>query len=330
MTDPDNTPQDQAESANPNPETPIEGAPAEGTSSAYKSLWLPLVVVPGAIVATILIVFVMFGSIAGEEHSLEQNLQTVVSGGANEREQAVFAMVRQLEQNRLAKSQGEELPWAVGPEFVEGLRSTWDRLPEDDLDARLVVATTLSQMDETEGVGRLLTLLKATDEQDPEGRLRFHALAHLGASGDLEARSGLLSFLDNEDAGLRGIAIIGLQNMPGEETLVALSKALSDPEFEVRANAALALSHLGDDRGASLLLDMLDAETYAAINREHKEKFARGESVSRSRAAAVLGLGDLKRAQDRAVLEQLAGQEEDLLVREAAMRVLAAWDEKSE
>lgn len=328
MTDPENEAQDAPQSENSAAD--LSPASAGEAKTPYKSLWIPLVIVPGAIVATILVVFVMFGSIAGEEKSLEQNLQTVVSGGANERDQAVFAMVRQLEQNRIAKLRGEELPWAVGSEFVDDLRSTWDRLPPDDLDARLVVATTLSQLDDSEGVARLLTLLDAQEDQDPDGQLRFHALAHLGASGDLEARPGLLAFMDSEDAGLRGIAVIGLQSMPGEESLVALSKALTDTEFEIRANAALGLSHLGDARGASLLIEMLDPETYAAINRLQEAKFARAESVSQSRAAAVLGLGDLHRPADLPILKELADGEEDLLVREAAMRVVAGWDEKSE
>ena len=308
-----------------------EAKPDEAQATGpYKSLWIPLVIVPAAIVGTILVVFVMFGSIAGEEKDLEANLQTVLHGGANEREQAVFSMVRQLQQNRLAGLRGEEFPWPIGEGFVDDLRSTWEKLPEDDLDARLVVATTLSQLDDEEGVTRLMTLLDATDKQDPDGQLRFHALAHLGASGAPEAQPGLLRYLAHEDAGLRKIAVIGLQNMPGQETLRALYRALEDSDFEVRANAALGLSRLKDSTGASLLLDMLDEETYAAIHRAEEAKFARSESISQSRAAAVLGLGDLQRAEDFAVLEKLAADDEDLLVREAAMRVVSAWNAKSE
>jgi HEAT repeat protein len=313
----------------PNTEPERSDEPKSG-STPYKNLWIPLVIVPAGIVATILVVFVLFGSIAGEERDLEANLQTVLHGGANEREQAVFGLVRQLEQNRMATLRGEEPPWPVNPEFLDDLRAAWDQLPPDDLDARLVVATTLSQLDDEEGVERLLTLLEVPEEQDPEGQLRFHALAHLGASGNLEARAGLLAFLDHEDPGLRQIAVIGLQNMPGEESLEALSRALEDPVFEIRANAALALSHLEDPRGADLLRDMLEAETYAAVQRENPRKFEQAEAISHSRAAAARGLGELGLEQDRALLEALAREEEDLAVREAAMRAVEAWNSNSE
>lgn len=324
MTDAD--PKQATADEAPEATTPEESAPA----TPYKNLWIPLVIVPGGIVATILLVFVMFGSLAGEERSLADNLQTVLHGGANEREQAVFGLVRQLEQNRLAAMSGEEEPWPVDPEFIDDLRAAWDQLPVDDVDARLVIATSLSQLDDSEGVARLLTILEVSDAADPEGRMRFHALAHLGASGDPEARDGLLSFVENPDPGLRSIAVIGLQNMPGEETLNALSGALEDPEFEIRANAALALSHLEDPRGATLLRDMLDPETYAAIQRENPRKFAHAEAVSLSRAAAARGLGELRRPEDLALLEGLAKNEEDLTVREAAMRAVEGWNSKSE
>lgn len=306
------------------PETPARGP--------YQNLWVPLVLVPAGIVLVVLGILAFVGGITGEEKSLGQNLEVVLHGGANEREQAIFSMVRQLEENRAARLEGRELPWPIDATFLDDLRSAWTRLAPEDVNARLVVATTLSQLDEDEGVEKLLELLELPDELDRKGEVRFTALAHLGATGDPAARDGILAFLDHPDPGLRSIAAISLQKIPGEVTLSALSGALGDSSFEVRANAALSLSELGDASGVVLIRDLLEQATYeeqAAADPEGR-KFARGVGVSEGRAAAVRALGALRLDEDRARLEALADDEPDLTVREAAMRALAAWDAASE
>ena len=314
----------------PTPESSVEVP--EGSSGPYQNLWVPLVLVPAGIVLVVLGILAFVGGITGEEKSLGQNLEVVMHGGANEREQAIFSMVRQLEENRAARLEGRELPWPIDATFVDDLQSAWASLAPEDVNARLVVATTLSQLDESEGVEKLLELLEIPDELDAKGEVRFTALAHLGATGDPASRDGILAFLEHPDAGLRSIAAISLQKIPGEVTLKALSGALSDPDFEVRANAALSLSELGDPSGVRMIRDLLEQATYeeqAAADPEGR-KFARGVGVSQGRAAAVRALGALRLDEDKSRLVALAESEPDLTVREAAMRAIAAWDAASE
>ena len=61
----------------------------------YRNLWVPLVVVPALIVMVLVLVFVFFSSIVGEEASPRENLARMLEGGANERRQASFNLVRQ-------------------------------------------------------------------------------------------------------------------------------------------------------------------------------------------------------------------------------------------
>jgi HEAT repeat protein len=300
-----------------------EGPPAAGP---YRNLWVPLLVVPAGIVMVLLCVFLFFGAIAGQERSLADNLRLVVEGGANERKQAAFQLGVQAAENQQAVNEGREPPWRAEAGFADELQSAWAGVPADDHEIRLALACLQAQQGDGRGIDHLLALLDAPDLGDDAGRLRFQALAQLGALGDPRGRDALVRHLDDPDRGLRSVAAIGLQKHPGEETVAALRGALGDPELEVRANAAISLATLGDPSGGAVLIDLLDPELYAGEHGRHKERFARARLVTESRRQAVEALGRLHRPEDRGRIEALAAGDPDLTVREAAMRVLGAWE----
>jgi HEAT repeat protein len=303
--------------------TPSEPAPAV---SPYKNLFVPLVVVPAVIVGAIILVFLFFGAITGREASLSENVDRVVHGGQAERKQAAFNMGRQIAENRQARDEGRSAPWPVEPDFLPKLRQAWSSTSAGDPNIRLVLATLLAQLDDPEGVPNLLLLLDTPASEDPDGSIRFNALANLGAIGDARAEPAAIRILQQvDDPGLRAVAAIALQKIPGEAGAAALRGALGDPLLEVRANAALALAMRGDPAGASVLRDLLDPAVYAAEHGKDAAKFAQARLVSESRVSAIQALARLHRAEDRAEIEKVAEKDDDLLVREAGMRALAAW-----
>ena len=88
----------------PDPEAPAQGdesaAPVsssvEGEPEApYRNLLVPLIVVPAGIVLALVLVFALFGLIAGDPASPQENLDKLINGGTNEREQAAFGLVLQ-------------------------------------------------------------------------------------------------------------------------------------------------------------------------------------------------------------------------------------------
>ena len=298
------------------------------SASPYRNLFVPLVLVPAAIVATILFVFVMFSAITGKETSLEQNLDRVLSGGKNERKQAMFNLVQQLEENRLAllapdRDESAPLPWPVEPAFLAGLRRAWTTLPAEDVEERQVVATALAQLDPAEGPEKLLELLALEDRLDPDGAVRFSSALNLAALGGEGVRPALIGLLENADPGLRSVAAIALQRFPASETGDALSRRLDDEDFVVRANAALSLASLGDPRSAPLLRTLVLHEPYALERERDKARFHREREISAARVKAVEALGGLELAEDAALLREISREEEDLDVREAALRALA-------
>lgn len=342
------------ESAEPAEETPAENAPeasaastsastsggstessaadsselaegAEGGEAPYKNLFVPLVLVPAAIVATILFVFVMFSAVTGGESSLQENVQKVMTGGQNERDQALLQLVRQLELNREAKAKGEELPYPVEGGFTASLRKAWESLPPEDVALRFVVATALMQNDPEEGPEKLLELAQLDEELDPEGDFRFKALLNLGSTGDPTVRPQLIRSLSDPDRGLRAVAAVALQRIPGEETAEALAGALLDEDFDVKANAALSLSHFADPRAADTLRWLTEEETYTQEHARDEARFGKAERISSSRAQAVHALARLKRSEDRPLLEALAADGSDLIVKSAALEELGQW-----
>jgi len=304
--------------------TPPPPPPAPATPAPHPPG--PLGLVPAAIVGALLLVFLFFGAIAGREATLSENLDRVLHGGAGERKQAAFNLVRQIAENREAELGGQPPPWPLDPGFLPRLREARASVDESDPEIRLVIASLLAQLGDEEGVTGLLELLDLAPGQDPEGAVRFHALATLGSLGDPRAEAACARILrTSDDTGLRIVSAVALQRIPGEEGRGALLSALEDAVLEVRANAAIALAVRGDPAGAGLLRDLLDPEIYRGEQARDARKFTHARRISESRAQAVEALARLKRPEDRAVIERLAREDHDLAAREAAMRALEGW-----
>lgn len=307
-------------------ETPAPDAheASEAPKSPYSSLFMPLVIVPAVIVVVLVLIFLLFGQIAGGPTSIEDNLRAVVEGGKNERTQAAFHLSQKIAENSRAALEGEELPWPV-PEDLEGqLEAAWEGLDEEDVNTRFLLASLMAETGDPKGVSGLLELLEHPGVEDPENELRFQILAKLGAIGDPRATEAVVAHAQSEDVGLRSLVAIVLQNLPSEAATETLRGLLNDPELEVRANAAISLSKLGDPSGAEVLLSLLEPGVYEAENEVHRERFRTGNSISRSRRAALAALARLGRAQD-AERVRVYDEDADLEFRAAVLDALEGW-----
>jgi len=310
----------------PDSEPPPADGGAAAPESPYKNLLVPLVVVPALIVMVLVLVFVLFGAIAGEEDSPRENLDRLLRGGPNERQQAAFNLVRQVLDYRKASSEGAAPQWDIDPSFLPALRSAREGLsaPESDADVPipLVLSSLLAQLGDPEGVAQLCELTALSDELDPQHEYRMYAAWTLGAIGkelagperDLAART-LIGLLDGADTGLVLVAIAGLQNLAAPETIGALRGMLASRALEQRGSAALSLAALGDSSGVSVLKEMLELAPYAAERAEDPRKWP-PQRVSESRRKALDALFEL----GSPPTDMLSTLEEDPdpLVREAA------------
>jgi HEAT repeat protein len=308
-------------------EIPDDSGPPPESDSPYKNLWVPLVLVPAGIVIAIVLVFVLFGSALGEEATMSQNLQTVVDGGANERDQAAFGLVRQALENQQARAEGVELPWPLEEGFARQVSSAADQLAEDDHILRLALGILLDLLGDDAGVELLIATLALDESQDPGAKLRFYAVWNLGLIADARAAPAVLKLLDGSDEGLRNLAAGVLCNLPGEGVREGLVMALGDDSLAVRASAAASLSKLDppDGSAARLLRDLTETSIYTAENARFPQKYRVAEEVSDHRVVALRALGRLGLAEDRALLEALT-KDSDLNVADGALKVLADWD----
>jgi len=313
---------------------PIEGlepAPPEQGPEApegYRNLWVPLIVVPFLVVGVIALVFVFFGAIRGRDATLEENLSAMVSGGTNERKQATISLVAQVLENEQMAREGKQPLWEVGDEFLSSLQQAWeDTEQEENLNLRLALARVLAHYGDPEVRGKLEFLLAVPDEDDPDGQVRFGALEALAVLADPAAAPAVIPFLDHSDSYLRMGAAAALQALPGEDTVAALRGLLGDSDLALRGMAAISLSHLGDDAGHAVLLDLVDQATYAAIQAQDSSKYNDPNLVQNNRIRALQALARLGHPADLALFTQLADGESDLRVREAAMRARDALAE---
>jgi cytochrome b6-f complex iron-sulfur subunit len=130
-------------------------------------------------------------------------------------------------------------------------------------------------MGDSDGTRVLSELLATSDEDDPDGSIRFYALVNLGLAGDPAAVNAILPLLQHEDAGLRTAAAGALQKMHSEAAREALVRVLDDPVLDVRLTAAITLSKLEppDERAAPVLREGLDPELYRAEHERDRARF---------------------------------------------------------
>jgi hypothetical protein len=296
----------------------------------YKNMWVPLFVVPAAIIIVPLVIWAMFGSISGSELTVEENLRIAVNGGKNERQQARFSLIRQLTENLEYRARGEEPPNAVPAGFGALLEAAASELEDDGAEARLALAVALANFEPELGANLLIELLDIQAEDDDGGRVRFSALANLGwlAIDGVESAKGgrelAIALMGDEDPVLRMAAASVLPHFEvNPESRTALLAALDDGDLQVRATSALSLSMLAtpDPSAIPLLTDMAGAEIWIAARDANPGQFRRAADYEPYQVQAVLALlkyGDTTRA----AVQELADNSPSLKVQDAARRGL--------
>jgi hypothetical protein len=308
--------------------TPLPaGDPAP--ESPYRSLLVPLVVVPALIVMVLVLVFVLFGAVAGSEDSPRENLDRLLNGGFNERKQAAFNLVRQVLDHRRASAAGETPEWEIDASFLPELRAARAQVDElrspKDVPIPLVLSSLLAQLGEAEGVAQLAELTQLPDELDPAREYRMYAALTLGAIGPELAPSAreraaraLIELFASPDDALVLVSIAGLQKLPGEATLAALRGMLASAALEQRGSAALSLATLADPAGRGVLEEMLTLAPYEAERAAEPGKWP-AQRVSESRIKALEALAALGHPPSAEELRRLAESDPDPNLRRAAL-----------
>ncbi|TAJ21539.1 MAG: hypothetical protein EPO68_04570 [Planctomycetota bacterium] len=316
------------------PAVPPESQGGAESQSPYRNLWVPLIVVPALIGIVLVVVFVLFGAVSGKEAPPEENLSRMLDGGKNERQQASFGLVRQILERKDAIARGEPATFAITPVFSERLTSAFDSADlrdEEQYEQAYLCANVLFELGEPGGFERLVQLADASDTADPKGFVRFTLLSSFGALAErldaaqrARANELLVRFVEHSDPGLVRAAAMSLQRYPSDASAAALRGLLGSSELDLRGQAAISLSHLGDAAGAGVLVEMLEPGAYERAHAAQSHKFAKARDVSQARVKALEALLRLGDPAHRARIEELSRTDADLGVREAAIRALSA------
>lgn len=276
--------------------------PDPGDVSFARTL-LQFFVIPMLVVILGVGIFLGFAWLVSDDTTPGEHLQRIRSGGHRERRQAAFELA-----NRIQHGDPGEFR-ALGPDLVRAFR---EAEPPADPWVRQYLALALGTLSEATAVPALAAALA-----DPDETVRVYAAWALGSIGGEAAVSALGEASRADDAGLRTMAVYGLGAIGDPAGAEALRRAVDDPVLDVSVNAVVALARIGDEAAAERLLGMMEPEYWTGV-----PGMLDGERTL-ARLSAVQAAGVLETAMVRAQLQEVAENDPDLRVREAALSALA-------
>ncbi len=270
-------------SHSPEPDVPGDMLPPVEPPSA--GFILQLFVVPGIIVAIIVMVWLLFNWVARTGNDPREFVLALKRNNDNSWQAAVNLT------NALGNPgpQGAELRQnaALARELATMLDGEIDNgstTKEQALELRYFLCKALGEFETPEG---LAALVKAagTQRTEEEGEVRLAALQAIAVLASNVARfhpgeslatpaveQVLLQASTDDDPRIRGTAAFALGVVGGERLTARLAAMLSDSNPNVRYNAATRLAALGDARAIPVLAEMLDPEESAGVELERNEE----------------------------------------------------------
>ncbi len=242
------------------PNLPPELPPVEPPTAGFI---VQLFVIPAVIVFVVIVVWLLFGKLAGGERGALDYVQILRSPNANYR--AAYELANLIR---------NDAKLAADPVLLGELTDLLEQdLKSPDVDPKLLQFLTLS-------LGSFSTTEAKTVQNRPIDPLEVLARA-LGSTSSDEVRiaaatsiatlaskaskpveskdavAALAAASNSPEASLRKIAAYALGFLAGDEPAAALKTALGDSDRDVRYNAAVALGRRGAKEAVPLLKEML-------------------------------------------------------------------------
>lgn len=283
------------------PRNPLVAAPA---------LAVQFFLIPLAVVAMTVTVYVGFRSLLADDRKPQDYLSEVRNGGSDRRWPAAYELSRRMADPKVRADR------TLGPALVKAFVAAKD----DDPRVRQYLALAIGRLDPPLPPEAVTELTKTLDS--PDGETRLGAIWALGSSGDRSVVPKLQPLYESPDKGIRKMVVYALGALPGDAQLATLRAALQDAEPDVRWNAAVALARKGSHDGVPILRQMLDRPyVEQSVKREVRQDEDRDPiadvMISGLRAAAMLKDVALK-----PLVTTLSQQDRSMRVRQAALEAL--------
>jgi hypothetical protein len=278
---------------------------------AAPALAVQFFLIPLAVVAVAVVVYMGFRSIVADARSPQDYLTEIRRGGSDRRWPAAYELSRLMADPKVRADR------TLAPALVKAFQQS-----TGDPQVRRYLALAIGRLDPPLPPDAVADLSNALD--DPDSQTRISVIWALGSSRDpaVVARLMPLYSAPDGDAGIRKMVVYALGALPGTAQIDTLRTALQDAAPDVRWNAAVALARHGNRDGVPVLRQMLDrAYVEQAVTRDVRQDDDQDPiadvMISGLRAAATLRDESL-----RPSVTILSEHDRSLRVREAALEAL--------
>lgn len=282
---------------------PVESPdPTDVPRESPRTILVQFVLFPLGVVLVGVAVFLLFGVLASEDHSIPEYVQEIRSGSSHGRWQAAYQLSKSLKRGEASRY----------PDLSQDIAAIYVNARDDDPKIRRYLSMVLGTLGDKRSTAVLIDGLK-----DPDPETKIYALWALGEIKDPRAVDAISAQAMSPEADIRKTAVYALGQIGDARAVPALVAALNDQTPDVRWNAALSLSRFRDSRALGPVREMLDRKRLDGIvNFREDQK----EDVMISAMSAYARLAG---AEARGELDGIARSDRSLRVRGAAKEVLA-------
>jgi HEAT repeat protein len=281
--------------------SPETGGPLYAPETGF-SLFLKLFIVPAAIVAVALGIFLLGTLAVQHPKTAAQYLEEFRSDSTSRRWQAALELSRLL-------TQGEKVQFD-GPLRAE-LVQAFVAAKTDDSRVREYLALVLGSLQEKSAIPALIDAV-----QDSSINVKVNSLWALGNIEDQAGGPAALKALSDPDPGVELMAVGALNAIRYAPAKLSLEGNLENPSQPMRYNSAVALARLGDDKAVPVLLEMMNLK---ATGKPEEDQMLEPAKLS-----ALEGAKALSSAVLHAKVIEMSQNDPSLKVREAALEILKA------
>jgi HEAT repeat protein len=311
----------QMEASSPN----LAELPTE--KSKLATLAVQLFVIPLAVVLFCVALAALFVWLTSERKGLDDYLSALRASSGERRSQQAQYLLNYIQNAK--RWQGifdvtaqitadRDKFLAANPHAVAEIVQVFEESKGQDPKTRRYLALVLGLFGHSEAVGALRNGLKDSDAETVK-----NCLWALGRIGDEDSALRVIELTRSDELSVRLMAVYVLGSMNSPQARQVLEASLNDPDELVKWNAAFGLANKGNPAAWDVLVRLLDKEYVDRVTQlMQRENRPLPENVSRYRAAAAVWLAKLDPSKAAPLLEKTSKNEQDLLVRNAAIQQL--------
>jgi HEAT repeat protein len=284
--------------------------PNRNPLAAAPALAVQFFLIPLAVVGLTVMVYVGFRSLLVDDHSAQEYLTEIRTGGSSRRWPAAYELSRMMADPKVRADR------TLGPALVKAFEDS----KGDDPRVRRYIALALGRLDPPLPPKAVADL--SASLADPDSEARISTIWALGSSGDPSVVPKLEPLYASGDAGIRKIVVYALGALPGDAQLGTLRAALQDSAPDVRWNAAIALARHGNHEGVPVVRQMLDRGYVEAVVKRDVRQDEDQDPVADVMIGGLRAAAALKDEALKPSVTILSQQDRSLKVRQAAIEAL--------